>query len=142
MRADTEVHVAESKRTDLGVSQPRLCRHQKHGAVSPSDPCSRVGRGDERRGLLFREELNRFALMALGWDCQDPLALQRARRLCVRDKAEERAQGGKAGVAGLRRVGALVLQVLEEGAEECRVEVFHAQPGRRPPQAFRGEDQQ
>jgi hypothetical protein len=136
VRADTEVHVASSQGADFSVTQPRFGRHEQHGTVSPADPCGGVGRSDERRGLFLGEKLHRPALVTFGRDRQDALALQRARRLDVRDKAEERPQSSKAGVAGFRAIGAPVLQVVEEGAEQRRVEILHAEPGRRPFQAL------
>ena len=68
MRTDSEIHVAESKRTNLRVAQSRLSRHEQQDAVSLSDPRCRVGRGDERGGLLFGKELDDPTLMALGRD--------------------------------------------------------------------------
>ena len=126
MSADTEVYIAAAKRADLGVAQARLHCHLQQGPIATPDPHGRVWRGDEGLGLLLGEKLNRQMLVTLVRNRQNLLALKGARRLCVGDESEERAHGGKTDVASLRRVGALVLEVLEERADECRAEILDA----------------
>jgi hypothetical protein len=140
--AGTEVHIAASKGAQLGVAQTRLHCHLQEGPVTTPEPRSRVWRGEKSLGLRLREELERRTLVPLVRDRQNLLALKRADRLCVGDESEERAHGGKAGVASLRCAGTLVLEVLEERADECRVELFHAELRRRSRQARRREDEQ
>jgi hypothetical protein len=49
---DAKVYIAASEGPDLGVSESRLCRQEKHGAVSPADPRFEVGSRDECRGFF------------------------------------------------------------------------------------------
>jgi hypothetical protein len=58
VRTNPELNIAVSKGTKLGVAQPRLSCDEEQHAVSPSDPCVRVRRGDEGCGLLFGEEID------------------------------------------------------------------------------------
>jgi hypothetical protein len=126
MRADSETHIAALKGAELGVAQACLDGHEQQGAVATPDPRARVGRSEDRGGLRLGEELDRGTFVALVRDRQDLLALKGAGRLGVRDEAEECSYRRETGVAGLRRAGPFMLEVLEEGADEHRVEVLHA----------------
>lgn len=80
--------------------------------------------------------------MALVRDRENLLALKGARRFGVRDESKERANGGETSVAGLRRAGTGVLEMIEEVAEERHAEVLHAQMRWLPRQALRREEEQ
>ena len=101
-----------------------------------------IGRGDERHGLLLAEEIDRSALVSLRGNRKDALALQRARRLDIRDETEERAQSSEADVSRLRGVGPVLLKVVEEVPDQCDVDLFDAQADRRSAQALRREGEQ
>jgi len=73
--------------------------------------------------------------VALARDREHLLALKRASRLCERDESKKRAHCGETNVAGLRRTGALLLEVIEECSDERRIKILQAQFRRRPRQA-------
>ena len=125
MRTDAESHVAPLQRTEFGIAQPCLACHEQQDTVTSSDPRGLIGSRNKRCSFVLGEKLDRSALVALGRDRQNALALQRARRLCVRDKPEECAQGSQASVACLRAVGALLLQGVEKRSEKRYIELFH-----------------
>jgi hypothetical protein len=73
--------------------------------------------------------------VALARDREHLLALKRAGRLCECDESEKRAHCGETNVAGPRRTGALLLEVIEECSDERRIKILQAQFRRRPRQA-------
>ena len=121
MCASAQADVVTSKGAELCVAQAGLHGDKKQRVVAAAYPGAAVGRRDERCRLLFGQELDHRALVALVRDCEDLLALQGARRLCVRKEPEEAAHCGEAGVASPRHAAALALKVIEEGDEEWRV---------------------
>ena len=62
--------------------------------------------------------------------------------MAERSEPEHGVQRGEAGVAGADGVGALGLEVIQEGADELGVEILELQPGRRPAGLLRGEGQE
>ena len=107
----------------LGGAQSGLGGEQEEGVVAAAGPGAAVGGGEQRVELGFGEERDQRAVEALGRDRQD--ALDRGGVLGVpqRGVAEQRADRGQARVAGAGAVVALVLEVIQERADQRRVEI-------------------
>jgi hypothetical protein len=141
VRSDTEGHIATATGAEFGVAQTGLRRHEQHGPIAATYPGGRIRGGDERGSFLIGQEFDRRTRVALVWDRQYLLALERVCRLRVRDESKERADGGEPNVAGLRAAGPYLLKMIEECADEFCVEILEAQPRRRPRQALGSENQ-
>jgi hypothetical protein len=130
--AGTQLDILATKPPYFAVAEAGLNGEEQDCPVSPSDPFPRGGSGQESGGLLFREELHGTAFVALGGNRQYALAVEGKSRFTQRDKPEEGADCGKTGVARSRAVAPVALEVVEELAEERRVEVFQAKIRGRP----------
>ena len=110
--------------------------------VAPADPAGAVGTGQEGVDLVLAQELHDGALGALGRYGKDACDEGGVLGMAESSEAEHGVQRGEAGVAGADGVGALGLEVIQEGADELGVEVLELQPGRRPAGLLRGEGQE
>ena len=132
MSASAELDILATKPPDLAIAEAGLDSEEQDCPVSPSDPCPRVGSGHESGALFFRKELHRTAFVALGGNREDALAMEGKRRFSQRHEPEEGSDRGKTGVARSRAVAPVALEVIEELAEDCRVQVLHAEIRGRP----------
>jgi hypothetical protein len=124
--ADSECDVRALQSSQLTTAKACVHGDRQQRPVPPPDPCRRIGRGDERSGLFVNEELHRSAVVALGRNRENALAVKRVRRLFEGDVAEERVQCSQSGVAGARRAPAGLLDVVQELRQECSVEILHS----------------
>jgi hypothetical protein len=74
------------------------------------------------------QEPDRPAIVAFARHRQDALDHGTVSRLLQGQVAEERVNGGQPDVARPRTVAALLLQVVEEGADERSVQILNREP--------------
>jgi hypothetical protein len=122
--ACAEHYVLAPKRRNLAVAEAGLDRHEQKRSVPSSDPRRRIGCCNDGSALFFGQEFHRAALMALRRNRQYALALQRQCWFTDGNVLEERVHGGEAIVSGPRAVAAHSFEVVEERAQEGRIEVF------------------
>jgi hypothetical protein len=75
VRNGAELHILTSKRCDLAIAQAGLDSEEQECPVPPSNPCPGVGSGHEGCGLFLGKKLDGMALVALGGDRKDALAV-------------------------------------------------------------------
>jgi hypothetical protein len=92
--------------------------------VAPPDPDVAVGRLQQGGGLGSVQVRDDAAMGALVGYRQYPLDRGGMSRLAVGGVAEERPDCRQPGIAGPHAVAALVLEVLEEGADQLGIEIL------------------
>jgi hypothetical protein len=110
-RAQDDVLVAQPGQ--LREAQTGLGQGDEQGVVPPADPGIQVGAGDEGADLGLAEIGNHPAPCPLLRDGEHPGDELGVLRLPVGGEAEERVQGGQAGVAGPHAVAPGVLEVFQ-----------------------------
>src|SRR5215831_1502252 len=107
--------------------QSGLHGQQQQGSITPSAPGAEVRRSEQGLDFHRREEAD--------WSTYVPLTLHgehtpRQRvvlRRMQRDKAKERVEGGETHVAAAGTVVAILLKMIEKGAEEWSIHIGHGQ---------------
>ena len=107
--------------------------------VAAADPGVAVGRGQQRVDLVVGEERHELSVGAFGRDGQHPLDQRGVLGVAQRGVGEQRVDGGESVVAGAHAVVALAFEVIEEGADQHRVEVLERELRRRLAGAALGE---
>ena len=125
----SQVKVLALQSDEFGDPQSGFDGDKEQGMVAPADPAGTVGAGQQCLDLLFGQKLDHGTVGVLGWDGQDSLDQSGVIRVVQRRETEQRVDGGEAGVSGANGVGPLGLQVVQEGADECSVEVLELQQG-------------
>jgi hypothetical protein len=110
--------------------------------VAPADPGRLVGGGEQRLELELGEQRDQFVIVALGRDGQDALDRGGVLGVAQRGVAKQRADRRQARVAGADRVAALVFEVIQERADQRRLEVVDVESAGRLDGVLRGECQQ
>jgi hypothetical protein len=118
-----------------------LDRDGQQRAVAAPAPRRPIGGGEQGVDLGAFEKLDGPAFVAFAGHGQNALAMQGVGGFAQGDVAEERVDGGQAGIAGARAIVAALFEVFEEGADHGGVQVLDPQRRRRCPQALRGEVQ-
>ena len=142
MGAVADDDVLAPQPNELRDSEPGLDGDQKEGSVSTPDPCRWIRSGEQSLDLCPVEELDGLALEALAGHRQDTLADEGVGGFRQRHVTEEGMDRGQAGVAGPSTVAAVGLDVLEELADEGRIEIFDEQIGGRLAESLGREVQQ
>ena len=127
VRAGAEVNVAAFEGSELGCAQPGLDGEQEHRVIAPTGPGVAIGRGEQRLDFGFGQERDQRFLEPLGRDREhaaDRVGVFGVFERCV---VEQRADCGEPGVAGADAVAAFVLEVIEERADQRRVEIVEIQ---------------
>src|SRR5260370_20261365 len=139
VRAGAQVGVADGQGDQLGGAQPGLAGQHQQGVVAPPGPGGAVGGGQQRGGLVFGEVGDQGAVAALGRDGQHPGDDRGVFGVAQRGVAEQRVDGGQAGVAGGGAVAAHGFQGGQERADQRGVQVADLQLGRRLAQLAAGD---
>jgi hypothetical protein len=134
--------VGAAEADELRDAQPGLDGEQEEGMVASARRGRPVRGREDGLDLLGAEERDEAALEALGGDGQHPLDERGMLGMAQRGVAEERADGSQARVAGAHGVAAVALEVVEEGADERRVEVREVEPRGRRARPLGGEPQE
>ena len=111
---------------ELRAPESGLDGDEQERVIAPSGPCAAIGRSEERVDLGAYEEADGTALEPLVRHCQDALDQSGVLGLLERGVPEEGANGGEPDVAAPRGVAAFVLDVVQEGADQRRVEIHEA----------------
>ena len=115
VRFAAEVDVAAGQLGEFGDGQARAQGEQEQCAVAPAGPGPRAGGVEQRLRLVVGEEADHGGAGALAGDGQDALDGRGVFGCLPGGVAEQRADGGQAGVAGARAVAAFGFQVVQEG---------------------------
>ena len=110
-------------RDELGDAKAGLDGERQQGAVAAAGSRGGVRGGEQRGGFGLGEVGDELALEPLGRDGSDPLDDGRALEVAQGREAEQCVDRGQPGVAGADAVAALVLQVVEERADQRGAEV-------------------
>ena len=124
MGAGAELDVLAAQTNEFRGPQSGLHRHQQQGAVAPSRAGLRVRRPEQNVDLVAFEKGDGASSVAFVRNGQNPLGQRGVAGLMQGDEAEERTDGGQAGVAGARVVAAFGLEMAQEVAEQGGVEVI------------------
>jgi hypothetical protein len=127
--AGAKHHVLAAECGQLRHPQARLDGHEEERAVAPSDPGGGVWRNEEDLDLFLGQEFDDPALEPLARDREDSLAEERVGWCRESDEAEEGVECRESGVAAAGGVATLALEVVEELAEESRVEIGELELG-------------
>src|SRR6266498_3463323 len=129
MSADAERHVLASERRQLGDAQARLDGNQEERAISPSDPGGVVRAVQNCLDFLVVKERHDAALESFARDSEDALAEERMRRIREGDVSEEGMERRESCVAAASGIAAVLLEMVEELAEEGGVEIGDREAG-------------
>src|SRR5438128_7864282 len=89
MSSDAELHVLSTERREFAVAETGLNGDKQKSFIAPSDPCARIGSGNEGGGLFCCQKLHRSARKTLRRDRQDALTLQGECRFIDRHELEK-----------------------------------------------------
>ena len=128
VRADAEVDVAAGDAGQLRGPQPSLGEQRDDRVVTAAGPSRAVGGVDERVEPGLGEIGDQRALVTLGSDLQDPF--DRCGVLWVTQQAVpiERPDRGQPGVPRPGPAPAVSFEVVEERADQRRVELAEIEP--------------
>src|SRR5258708_24210665 len=141
VRAGAQVGIADGQGDQLGGAQPGLAGQCQQGVVAPPGPGGAVGGGQQRGDLVFGEVGDQGAVAALGRDGQHAGDDRGVVGVAQRGVAEQRVDGGQAGVAGGGAVTAHCFQVVQEPTDQRGVQVGDRQLAWRLAQLAAGEPQ-
>ena len=125
-----DVHAGHGLAVDLIEPETDQLRHahacgegqMQHGSVSDAGQGARVRRVEQSLQLVTGEIADERLIGLLHRDRMDPTRLVEAGRHPVFQEAEERVDRSEPGIAGSRRVAALLLQMLQECQDQRRIE--------------------
>jgi len=139
MGPGAENDVAAPQADQLAAAQPCPHSNEQQRPIPPPNPRLQVWGGNQSRDFLLIEELHGAALVAFGWDRENALAMQGVGRLLKSDEAEEGVERGQSDVTGTGRALAMVFDVIEEVAQQGRVEILDTQMVRCSAKALSGK---
>jgi len=123
MGAGGEVDVAAAKAGQLRCPESGLGQQDDDRVVAATRPARAVGGVDERVELGLGEVGDQRAFVALGPDLLDPLDRRGVLGVTQQAVAVEGADSGQPGVARPRAAAAVGLEVIQERADQRRVEL-------------------
>jgi len=123
MRGGSELDVPAAQPGELREAKTGPQRHDEQYVITTPAPRGEIGRGGEGVHLGAGEEGSGSALGLLAGDGQHLLDRLGMLGMTVGGEAEEGVDGREAGVAGGDAASSIVLEVIEETAEEHRVEI-------------------
>ena len=134
--------VGEGEPGQLGDPQPGLGGEGDHRVVAAAGPGGGVGGGEQRAEFRFGEPGDQGLVESLGRDGQDPGDRLGVLGMLQGGVGEHGVDRGEPGVAGARAVAADLLEVVQERADQRRVEVGEVELARLPAGAPGGEGEQ
>jgi hypothetical protein len=123
VRAGAQVDVAAAKAGQLRGPQPGLGEQRDDRVVTAAGPARAVGGVDERVKLALGEIGDQRAFVAFGSDLQDPFDRRGVLWVAQQAVAVEGADRREAGVARPGAAPAVGLEVIQERADQARVEL-------------------
>jgi hypothetical protein len=142
VRAGGEAHVADAQADEFGYSEPGLDRNQKERVVATAEPGAAVRRAEQRLDLLEVEVADVVSLVAFGRDRHHPADRLKVLGVSERGVPVERVDRRQPVVASPRAAAAVDLEVVEECADQRRVEIVDVQLAGRFPGLFGSEREQ
>jgi hypothetical protein len=139
MRTCAELDVLPTKGCDLAIPEARLNGDEQQRLIPTSDPCARIRSRDKGGSLFLCQKLHGTALVALGRDRKDALALQSAGWFTDRYVLEEGMDCSQPVVSRPCTVATVEFEVLEKLPQEGNIEIFDEQFGWRPSEALTAE---
>jgi membrane carboxypeptidase/penicillin-binding protein PbpC len=126
----------------LGNAQAGLDTKQEQGVITTPDPGRSLRHGKKRFDFRPRQKMNRPLVMALARYRQNPLDMGTMRWFLEGGEIEEGSDRRQAKVASSDTCGSVRLEVVEEFADERRVEVAQIKGRRQFAQLFLRESEQ
>jgi hypothetical protein len=134
--------IGTTQADQLGHAQAGLSREPKHGMVAPPGP-SRPNRGGKQCvEFRFGQEGNEPSVEALGGNGKHTFDHRGMLGMTERCVPEQGADRGKPNVTGAHAIFPLLLDVVEEGADECGINIVEVQLRRLFAMPLGCEDQQ
>ncbi len=140
--ARPEMDVGAAQADQLGHAQSRLDREQQQGVIAPPGPGRAVRGAEEGLDLGLGQERDEVAGEALGWNGQHSADRLRVLGMAQGGVPEQRTDGRQAGIPGPDAVAPIALEVVEEGADERRVDLADIERRWSCPGAVGGERQE
>src|SRR5574337_2019783 len=134
--------IGTSKADQFRCSQARLRGETEERVVSPPGPGRPIGGGKQCADFRLGEEGHEPSVEALRRDGKNALDEGGAIGMTKGGVSEQRADRGEPSVASARAIFALVLKVVEEGADQRGIEIVDIQLGWFLARLVGGEDQQ
>jgi hypothetical protein len=131
MGAGAEDNILAAQTDEFRESQPRLHRNEEQRPVPPARPRGLVGHCHEGIDLGPGEELDLPSMVTLYGYCQDALGQGSVERVMEGNVAEERMERRQSDISAAGSVAALLLEVVEEGAEKDSIKILEAHGRRR-----------
>lgn len=137
-----EMDVVAAEADELRDPQPGLDREQEEGMVAPTRGARPVRGREEGVHLVRRQERDEAPLEPLRRDGQDTLDVRGVLGMAKGGEPEQRTDRRQARVAGPDTVAPVVLEVVEERADQRGVKVGDVEPGRPCARTRRGRTRQ
>ncbi len=131
--ASAEIDVADDQAREFREAQAGLEREEQESVVPTASPGRAVWRREECRQFPTVEECDESPFESLGRDGQDALDVVRVLGVLEGRVAEEAVDGSESGVACADTVLAVAFEMLQEGADERRVDVREVESRGRLP---------
>jgi len=142
MCTGSEMHIGTANADQLGCSQARLGSETEQRVITSPGPGRLIGSGKQRADFGLGQEGHEPSVEALGRDGENALDDGGMIGMAKCGVSEQRADRGKPSVAGARAIFSLVLEVVEEGADQRGIEIVDIQLGWFLTFFGRREDQQ
>ena len=127
MAAAAEVNVADVQAGELGHPDAGLDHQRQKRVVAAAEPGAFVGRGEQRCDLVAIEVADGVAFIPFGGDRHHPGDRVGVLGVLERRVPVEGMDRPQAGVAGSRAVAPVFFEMLEERADQRRVEIVDVQ---------------
>jgi hypothetical protein len=140
--AGGQAHVGDRERDELGDAHAGQDCEQHERVVAAAEPAGTVGRLEQRLDLVEVEVTDCVLFVALGRDREHPPERREVLWVPEAGVAAERVDRGQPVVARPGAVAPVAFEVVEEGADQRRVEVVDVQPAGLLAGPLRGEGKQ
>ena len=128
MSAGGEAHVPDCQSGQLSDAHAGQDRQQHERVVAAAEPGAAVGRGEQRLDLFQLEVADGVSLVTLGRDREHSPERVKVFRMSQRGVLAEGVDRRQAVVAGAGAVASGLLEVVEERADQRRVEIVDVEP--------------
>ena len=142
MRARSEMDIGSAKADQLGGAKTGLHRECEQCRVPSPGPGHSIRGGEKRGDFHLGQEGHQPPIEALGRNGQNPVDDGGTFGMPKGRVSEQGTDRGKPRIAGARAVLSMALQMIEEGADQRRVEIVDLQLAWLAAFPLRGKDQQ
>jgi len=127
MCASCQMDIGTAKANQLRSSQARLGGETEERVVSPPGPGRPIRDSQQRADFRLGQEGHEPSVEALGRDGENALDEGGMIGMAKSGVSEQRADRGEPSVASARAIFPLVLQIVEEGADQRGIEIVDIQ---------------